>query len=46
MVEMGKERGFPSNFDMPRPFTPNKTELPHKMANSESDRRTACSMPA
>ena len=30
MVEMGKECGFRSNFDMPRPFTPRKTELPRK----------------
>ena len=28
MVEMGKECRFPSNFDMPQPFTPCKTELP------------------
>ena len=28
MVEMGKECGFPLNFDMPRPFSPRKTELP------------------
>ena len=32
MVEvMGKECGFPLNFDMPRPFTLRKTELPRKM---------------
>ena len=30
MVEMGKEYGFPLNFDMLRPFTPCKTELPRK----------------
>ena len=30
MAEMGKECGFPSNFDMPRPFTPRKTELQRK----------------
>ena len=30
MVEMGKECGFPLNFDMPRPFTLRKTELPPK----------------
>ena len=30
MVEMGKECGFPSNFDMPRPFTPHKTDLRRK----------------
>ena len=28
MVDMGKECGFPSNFDMPWPFTPGKTGLP------------------
>ena len=27
MAEMGKECGFPSNFDVPRPFTPRNTEL-------------------
>ena len=27
MVEMGKECGFPLNFDMQRPFTLRKTEL-------------------
>ena len=31
MVEMGKECGFPSNFDMLRSFTPRKTELPRKI---------------
>ena len=30
MVEMGNECGFPSNFDMFRPFTPHKTELLRK----------------
>ena len=30
IAEMGKECGFPSNVDMPRPFTPRKTELPSK----------------
>ena len=30
MVEMGKECGFPLNFDMPWPFTHRKTELPRK----------------
>ena len=30
MVEMGRECRFASNFDMPRPFTPRKTELPLK----------------
>ena len=32
MAEMGKECCFPSNFDMPRPFPPRKTELPPKTA--------------
>ena len=27
MVDTGTECGFPSNFDMPRPFTTRKTEL-------------------
>ena len=45
MVEMGKECGFPSNFDMPRPFSQCKTELPRKMANSPSDCRTASCIP-
>ena len=27
MTEKGKEYSSPSNFDMPRPFTPRKTEL-------------------
>ena len=27
MVEMGKEFGFPSNFDIPRPFTPSQYGL-------------------
>ena len=30
MVEMGKECDFSSNFDMPRPFTLRKVELPRK----------------
>ena len=30
MVEMGKDCGSPTNFDMPQPFTPRKTELPCK----------------
>ena len=34
MVEMGKECGFAWKFDMPRPFTPRKKELPRKMVNS------------
>ena len=31
MVEMGKECGFPFNFDILRPFTRCKTELQSKM---------------
>ena len=30
MAEMGEVCGFPSNLDMPRPFTLCKTELPRK----------------
>ena len=30
IAEMDKECGFPSNFNMPGPFTTRKTELPHK----------------
>ena len=41
MVGIGKEYGFTSNFDMPRPFTPHETELPFKMVNSQSDCRAA-----
>ena len=42
---IGKECGFMSNIDMPRPFTPRKTELPCKMVNSQSDCRTASCIP-
>ena len=45
MVEMGKEHGFTSNFDMQWPFTPRKMELPRKMANSKPDCRTAFCIP-
>ena len=45
MVEIGKEYGFTWNFDMPRPFTPRITELRRKMANSQSDCRTAPCIP-
>ena len=45
MVRIAKEYGFASNFDILRPFTPRKTELPHKMVNSQSDCRTALSIP-
>ena len=41
MVETGKECGFTSNFDLPRSFTPRKLDLWPKMANSQSDYRTA-----
>ena len=41
MVGRGKECGFTSNFDMPRSFTLRKSELQPKMANSQSDCRTA-----
>ena len=37
MVEMGKENGFLSNIEMPRPFTPGKMELqPIKSPNGVS----------
>ena len=45
MVGIGKEYGFTLNFDMPRLFTQRKTELPRKMANSQSDCRTASCIP-
>ena len=45
MVEIGKAYGFTLNFDMPRLFTQRKTELPRKMVNSQSDCRTASSIP-
>ena len=45
IVGMGKECGFTSNFDMPRSFTPRKSELRSKMANSQSDCRTASCFP-
>ena len=35
MFEMGKEYGFTSNLEIPRPFTNRETELPRKMANSQ-----------
>ena len=38
MIEISNEYGFMSNSDMPRPFTP------RKMANSQSDSRTASSI--
>ena len=41
MLEIGKECGFTSNLDMPRSFTPCKSELRPKMANSQADCRTA-----
>ena len=45
MVGIGKECGVTSNFDMPRSFTPRKTELPPTMVNRQSDRRTASFIP-
>ena len=45
MVGIGKECGFTPNFDMPRSFTPPKTELRRKMVNSQSDCRTASCIP-
>ena len=45
MVGIGKEYSFTSDFDMPRPFTPLKTELQRKMANSQSDCRKASCIP-
>ena len=45
MAGIGKEYGFTLNFDIPWPFTHRKTELPHKMVNSESDCRTASCIP-
>ena len=45
MVGIGKKYGFTSNFDMPRSFTQRKSELRPKMANSQSDCRTASCIP-
>ena len=45
MVGIGKECDFTSNFDMPRSLTPRKSELQPKMANSQSDCRTASCIP-
>ena len=45
MVGIGKEYGFKPNFDMPRSFTKRKSELRPKMANSQSDCRTASCIP-
>ena len=45
MVGIGKEYGFKLNFDMPRSFTQCKSELRPKMANSQSDCRTATCIP-
>ena len=45
MVEIGKEYRFTLNFDMPWPFTQRKRELLCKMANSQSDCRTASCIP-
>ena len=35
MVEIGKEYGFTSNFEMPLPFTARETELPATTQNGE-----------
>ena len=45
VVGIGKECGFTSNFDMPRSFTPRKTELRRKMVNSQSEQPTASCIP-
>ena len=45
MVGIGKENGFKLNFDMPRSFTQRKSKLRPKMANSQSDCRTASCIP-
>ena len=45
MVGIGKEYGFKLNFDMPRSFTQRKSELRPKMANSQSDCRSASCIP-
>ena len=45
MFGIGKECGFRSNFDMPRSFTPRKSELRSKIANSQSDCRAASCIP-
>ena len=46
MVGIGKKYGFASNFDMLQPFTMRKTELPRKIANSQSDCQTASCIPS
>ena len=45
MVGIGKECRFTSNFDMPKSFTPRKSDLRPKIANSQSDYRTASCIP-
>ena len=45
MVGIGKQCVFTSNFEMLRSFTPRKSELRPKMANSQSDCRTASCIP-
>ena len=45
IVGIGKECGFTSNFDMTRSFTTRKSELRPKMANDQSDCRTASCIP-
>ena len=45
MAGIGKEYHFTLNFDMPRPFATRETKLRCKMANSQSDCRTASCIP-
>ena len=45
MVGIGKEYSFTLNFDMPRLFALRKTEYRRKMANIQSDCRTASCIP-
>ena len=45
MFGIGKDCGFTSKFDMPRSFTLRKLELWPKIANSQSDCRTASCIP-
>ena len=45
IVGISREYVFTSNFDIRRPFTQRKTELPRKTATSHSDCRTASCIP-
>ena len=45
IVDTGKEYRFTLNFNMPRSFTPCKSELRPQMASSQSDCRTASCIP-